>query len=468
MKAWKHAGGKGQTEKRRSERDTFPVHRDGIGKSTKLSLLNQRAARNKKEKFTSLMHLITEKLLAECYGELRKTSSPGIDGKTVKEYGKELEKNIKDLAERLKKKSYQPQPVKRVYIPKGNGKVRPLGIPAVEDKIVQMSIKKIIEPIFEPIFLPVSYGFRPGKGCHAALKSLNEILTWKEVNCVVDMDIAKFFDTVNHKWLMKFLKERIADPNMLNLIGRFLRTGVMEDGKVIRIEKGTPQGGVLSPLLANIYLHYVLDIWFSKIVKKHINGYAEMVRYADDVVECFESEEEAERFVKSLTKRVEKFGLKLSKEKTKIVKFGRQAWKNRQVTGKKAGTFNFLGFTHYCGTSRKGNYKVGRKTEGKRFNVKMKELNEWLKRARNMATRAEIWRTLSAKLRGHYQYYGVSENGNQINKYYKNAVKLAYKWLNRRSQKRSYNWSRFNRLLEYNPLPQPRICHKFYQLKPSS
>ena len=468
MKAWKHAGGKGRTVMRRSERDTVPVHRDGIGQSTKLSLLNQRAAGNRKEKYTSLMHLMTVEFLAECFGMLKKSACPGIDGVTVEEYGKRLTPNLEKLVERLKRKQYRSMPVKRVYIDKGKGKLRPLGLPALEDKIVQKGITRILQAIHEPIFLPVSNGFRPGRSCHTALNALDKILMSREVNCVVDMDIAQFFDTVNHGWIMKFLKERIGDPNMLRLIGRFLRTGIMEEGKVRHPETGTPQGGVLSPLLANIYLHYALDLWFEKVVKKHVKGYSAMIRYADDAIECFASEHEAARFLRALEGRLAKFGLSLSKEKTKTVKFGRKAWKEWKETGKRAGTFNFLGFTHFCDTTRKGKYKVGRRTAKERYNSKTKTLNEWLKEVRNTQAIEGWWPTLCAKLRGHYQYYGVSGNMRMLEKYYDKAVKLAYKWTNRRSQRKSYNWQQFTNRLRYNPLPQPRIAHNLYTLHPSS
>ncbi|MCL0076603.1 reverse transcriptase domain-containing protein, partial [Dehalococcoidia bacterium] len=277
-------GGKGLAGVRRDDRDTSSTHRGGQRMSTKLSSLTLRAGENPKYRFTSLAHLLTEDFLAECFGELKRDKAPGIDGVTVREYEVHLMENIKDLVARLKGKRYRPQPVKRVYIPKPNGDKRPLGIPAVEDKIVQMGIKKILESIYEEDFLDVSFGFRPNRSCHDALDVLDKTNMTKPVSFVVDMDIEKFFDTVDHRWMMECLRQRIADPSLLRLIARFLRSGVMEEGKYLETERGTPQGGVLSPILANIYLHYTLDLWFEKKVKKQTKGFAQLLRYADDFI----------------------------------------------------------------------------------------------------------------------------------------------------------------------------------------
>ena len=276
------------------------------------------------------------------------------------------------------------------------------------------------------------------------------------------MDIEKFFDTVDHKWMMKFLEARIADPNILKLIGRFLRAGVMEDGKYYQVERGTPQGGILSPLLANIYLHYCLDLWFEKRVKRQLRGYGRFIRYADDFVVCFEKAEEAEECGRVLRQRLGKFGLAVSEEKSRIISFGRYPYYWARKEGKKLRTFDFLGFTHYCTKTRKGYFKLGRKTSRARYRQKLKETNLWLKEVRNMIKKEDWWEVLRMKLRGHYRYYGVSGNMRDLKAFYNQTVKLAYKWINRRSQKKSYNITQFFKMLEYKPLPKPKIYHRTY------
>jgi group II intron reverse transcriptase/maturase len=319
-------GGKGLAGMRWGDRDTSATLRGGQRMSTKLSCLTLRARENPKCKFTSLAHLLTEDFLKECLRELKRDKAPGIDGVTVKQYEVHLEENVKDLVVRLKAKRYRPQPVRRVYIPKPNGDKRPLGIPAVEDKIVQMGIKKILEVIFEQDFADVSYGFRPNRSCHDALDVLDKVIMTKPVSFVVDMDIEKFFDTVDHKWLLECLRQRIGDSNLLRLIARFLKLGVMEEGKYLETDKGTPQGGVLSPILANIYLHYILDMWFEKKIKRQAKGFAQIVRYADDFVACFQYGNEARAFGEALRQRLGKFGMRIAEAKSRIIEFGRYAW----------------------------------------------------------------------------------------------------------------------------------------------
>lgn len=279
------------------------------------------------------------------------------------------------------------------------------------------------------------------------------------------MDIEKFFDTVDHKWMMKCLEQRIADPSLLRLIGRFLKAGVMEEGKYQETDRGTPQGGIISPVLANIYLHYILDLWFEKEVKRQAKGYAQLTRYADDFIVCFESEEDAKGFGERLRQRLGKFGLKVSEEKSRIIEFGRKAWQRAQEGGGKVSTFNFLGFTYYCDKTRKWTFKVGRKTNPKKMRAKLKAMNQWLKSIRNAIEFKEWWPILKQKLIGHYRYYGISGNMRGIRIYYSQSVKLAYKWVNRRSQKKSFNWEKYRRLIyEWNPLPQPKIYHLTYTL----
>jgi len=455
-------GAKGLAVMDRGGRDTSSTHRGGQRKSTKLSSLSGRALENPRVRFSSLAHILTVDFLRECFRELKRNKATGVDGVTVEEYEVSLEENLKDLVERLKAKRYRPKPVRRVYIPKPKGGKRPLGIPAVEDKIVQMGLKKVLEAIFEVDFLDVSFGFRPRRNGHQALNILNETIMRRPVNYIVDMDIEKFFDSVDHEWMMKFLKVRIADPNILRLIGRFLRARVIEEGKHYEVDKGTPQGGILSPLLANIYLHYCLDLWFEKKVKGRLKGYAQLIRYADDFVICFQMAEEAKGFGKALKERMHKFCLKVSEEKSRIIPFGRYAYYSARKSGRKLATLDFLGFTHYCTRTRRGYFRLGRKTSKAKYRQRLKETNQWLKEVRNMVKLKVWWEALRQKMIGHYCYYGVSGNMPELKSFYEQVVKLAYKWINRRSQKQSYNGVRFYRFLKYNPLPKPKIYHLTY------
>lgn len=442
-------------------RDTFARHRTGERMSTKLTSITRRARENPKEQFISLAHILTVDFLRKCFWELKRDKSPGIDGITVKEYGANLEENLQDLKERLRTKRYRPKPVRRVYIPKSNGVKRPLGIPTAEDKVVQMGIKKILEAIFEVDFVDVSYGFRPDRSCHKALNELDRAIMTKPVNYVVDADIEKFFDTVDHKWLMECLKQRVKDRSLLNLVGRFLKAGVMEEGKYIEVDKGTPQGGVLSPLLANIYLHYILDLWFEKRIKRQMKGYAQLIRYADDFVVCFQAKDEAEGFCGKLRERLSKFGLRLAENKTRVIEFGRYVWQRVQWEGKKVATFDFVGFTLYCAKSKWGKFWLGRKTARVKYIQKLKAMNQWLKGVRNLVKMQLWWKQLRVKLIGHYCYYGIAGNQEAMGKFCSETIKLAYKWTNRRSQKKSYNWNQFLHYMQYNPLPKPRIYHPF-------
>jgi len=431
---------------------------------TKLNLITEIAGTDRKCKFNNLVHLLNVKNFKECFRELKKGKATGIDGVTLQEYEQELDSNLENLVARMKQFSYRPQASRRAYISKANGKKRPLGIPAVEDKIVQKGIVRILQAVFENDSLDCSYGFRPNRNCHQALNVLDKMIMQKPVNHVIDADIKGFFDNVDHDWLMRCIEQRISDKNLLRLLKRFLKAGIIEEGKYISSEKGTPQGGIISPILANIYLHYVLDLWFEKIEKKKFGSYIGMVRYCDDFVICVQRKEVAERLMVELADRLAKFGLELSTEKTRIVAFGRYAGEDSRNQDEKPGSFTFLGFTHFCDKGRKGYFKVGIKTDSSRFSGKVKEMNTWLKAVRNTGKPKAWWPVLAAKLRGHFQYYGVSGNLRGIRRFNYLTIRLVIKWLNRRSQKKSYNWKQFEEYLLRHPLPIPRIYHNLYTL----
>ena len=429
----------------------------------KLNQIARRAKQDKRLKFTSLIHHVNESNLAECYRELKANKACGIDGETVEGYGKNLQERLSQLVASMKSKQYRPKPVKRVYIPKaGKNEKRGLGIPSVEDKLVQIMLKKILEQIYEAEFLDVSYGFRPKLSCHDAVKALDKTVMTKPINYIVEVDIKGFFDNVNHYWLQRCLEEKIVDRNLLWLVRRFLKAGVVEDGKQLATDVGTPQGGVISPLLANIYLHYVLDLWFKKEIKSQARGHMELIRYCDDFVVCCESEKDAKNFLELLNTRLEKFGLQVSEDKTKVIKFGRQVWKQAQRSKGKVETFTFLGFTHYCGKSRQGYFVMGHKTSKENFCRKLKETKEWLKKIRNKLRLREWWPVLKSKLTGHYNYFGVSGNYRCLQQFYNGIFSIVFKWINRRSQKKSMNFDQYLHYLQWNPLPTPRICYAMY------
>jgi group II intron reverse transcriptase/maturase len=430
----------------------------------KLSSIAECARGNRSFEFTSLAHLLDAEFLSYCYYGLDRNKAVGIDKVSWQEYGVDLADKIENLVMRLKRKTFKPMPSRRVYIPKGNGESRPLGISAIENKIVESGIMLILQSIYEQDFLECSYGFRPGRNTHQALNDVDKAIMTQPVNHLVEADIKGFFDNVSHEKLMDFVKIRVKDSSLLHLIDCFLRAGYIDKGVLIDTEKGTPQGSILSPMLANIFLHYVLDKWFEDTVKQHVEGFCRLVRYADDFVCLIQYQEDARKIERALANRFNKHELQLHPEKSRNISFGRFEKLNALNAGRKANTFDFLGFTHFCDKTRKGYFKLGRKTSAKKFRAKCKDLNLWLKSIRNVLLTKEWWKILKAKLRGHFEYYGVSGNYPSIAKYYSIAMRQTLKWLNRRSQKRKMNWWDFNKYVERHPLPRPRINHIFYTL----
>lgn len=400
-------------------------------------------------KLSTLVHHINVTTLEESYRELSRNKAAGVDGMNKEEYGMHLNDNLMKLMESMKKQAYKPQPVKRVYIPKdGSDKMRPLGIPAFEDKLVQNVISGILNEVYEPIFLDVSYGFRQGKSCHDALRALNDIIVTGKVNYIVDADIKGFFDNVDHEWIMRMLKHRISDTNLLRLIKRFLIAGIMEQGKWEESEKGTPQGGLISPILANVYLHYALDLWFEIVVKRECRGEAYFIRYADDFVCCFQYRDDAEMFYASLKARLAKFKLEIAGEKSKIIEFGRFA--------DKPDTFNFLGFTHYCSKSKSGKFRVKRITSKGKLKSKLKKIKGWMRENISKPV-IELIKELNVKLDGHYNYYGITDNALGINKYAYVVRRALFRHINRRRQGKPCNFLVFERLMAKYPIRPPNI-----------
>jgi len=431
-----------------------------------LERIAARAQREPTGTFGNLMHLLSVEFLADCFRELRKTAAPGVDGETWEAYAAELPQHLARLVDWLKRGQYWPQPVRRVYIPKDEHSVRPLGIPTIQDKLVQLAMAKVLSAIFEGDFLPVSYGYRPGRDAHQALRALETCLFTCPMTTVIDADIQGFFDSVDHAKLMICLQQRVADKQFLRLIERCLKAGVMEEGSYQDTEQGTPQGGILSPILSNIFLHYVLDRWFTVQVLPRLAGEAALFRYADDFVICTQNPEEACWLLQAIRDRFTRCGLTVSEEKTRLLSFGRKAWVRWRAGGTKPGTYDFLGFTHYVGTARKGSYKVGRVTSRKKFRKSLRALKAWLVQMRNRPLR-EWWGLLTAKLRGHYQYYGVSGNASALVRYAQCVRRLVYQALARRSQHSPGLWTKFNQYLQRFPLPRPKIIHSWYAATPT-
>lgn len=426
---------------------------------TKLERIMEISRKDARSCFTSIYHLMNKELLLESHLELGRKKAKGIDGISKEEYERNLDENLEELLKRLKNKSYKPMPTLRTYIPKSNGKQRPLGIACYEDKIVQLALKKVIEAVFEPRFLDAMHGFRPNRNCHSALKALNWVIESNYTNWVIDADIRNYFGSINHEKLMKCIEMRIKDPNVLWLIRKFLKAGLMEEGKYQTTDEGVIQGGNLSPVLSNIYMHYMLVLWFYQEVKPKMEGQCWLVAYADDFVCCFQKKQEAKNFYQMLKARVNQFDLELEESKTRLIGFGRFAEENAKPG--KAETFDFLGFTHYCSKGKNGKFRVKRKTSKKKFREKIRNIKEWIRTNRVLPMK-EIMRTVKAKLIGHYNYYGITDNYPMLNKYFYEVKYLLLKWLNRRSQKKSYTLQGFADMLKYYPLPRPAIKVNIY------
>lgn len=400
-------------------------------------------------KLQTLMHKVNKETLKEQHVKQQRNKASGIDKITKEEYEKNLEENLDRLISNMKTFSYNPLPVKRVYIPKANGKTRSLGIPAYEDKLVQGVMTEILTEIYENIFLDCSYGFRPNKNCHDVIKYINQTIMTKKVNYIVEADIKGFFDNVDHEWLMKFLEETIADKNFLRYIKRFLKSGYMEEMKYFESEKGTPQGGLISPVLANIYLHYVLDLWIEKYVKPRSKGEVYYARFADDFIVMFQYEEEAKHFLNALDDRFKKFNLELEKTKTRILPFGR-------FKGTKE-SFDFLGFAFYNGKTKTGKYRPVIKNSKKKQKQKKENIKKWLHD--NMhSPLLEVGENIKKKIIGHYNYFGINGNYLSLLNFYKYIKYTWYKTLRKRGQKNKIKYADFLRIWEYLKIPLPRIC----------
>ena len=429
---------------------------------TKLARIAQLSRENPQMVFTSIGHLINVEMLKECHGKMDGTKAVGIDGITKDEYTKHLDENLENLVERLKRKSYKPKPARRVEIPKDNGKTRTLSIYCYEDKLVQEALRRILEAVFEPMFYDEMMGFRPNRGCHMALRKLNTMIERERTSYILDADIKGFFDHLDHEWIVRFIGSKIKDPNIIRLIRRLLRAGIMKDYQFEETEEGSGQGSVCSPIIANIYMHYVLIWWFKEIVQPELKGYAGLVVYADDFVVCFQYKSDAEEFYERLKHRMGHFGLELEEEKSRLIEFGRFAEENCRKRKEKPQTFTFLGFTHYCSKSRNGKFRVKRKTSKKKFVKKCRKMHELIRTMRTMKLK-DIIKKINQILVGYYHYYGITDNSRAIKRFRYVVIKELFYWLNRRSQRRSYTWEGFLEMIDKEyPIAEAKIYVSIY------
>lgn len=425
--------------------------------SPKLDRLAALAKEDPKRRFFSIAHLITPEALYAAFGGLRKDASAGVDGISHEEYQKGATENIRQLHRRLKDGMYQAQPLGRVYIPKENGKQRPISIPSLEDKIVQKAMVEVLNAIYEQDFLNCSYGFRPRRGQHQALEEVGRVICTRPTGWILELDITAYFDSIVREQLIEMIEKRISDSSVLQLIRKWIQVGVMDEGRLLVSETGTGQGQTISPLLANIYLHHVLDEWFEEVVKPRLRSEAHEIRFADDAILCFHYREDAEQVKNVLPKRFAKYGLTLHPEKTRLVEFGRYAEERAKRQGRKPSTFGFLGFTYLCAHSRRGKFTVQVRTMHKRLSRSLSAIGRWCQEHRH-APMDEQQKTLNAKLRGHYQYYGRPTNSQCLWKFYRGTCRLWHYWLNRRTRGSRLTWDHYNALLRRYPLLLPRIC----------
>lgn len=411
--------------------------------------------------FTTLAHHIDEDLLREALRRTRKDGAPGVDGMTAAEYESRLEENLRSLLDRAKSGTYQAPAVRRVYIPKGDGKSqRPLGIPSFEDKVLQRAVAMVLEAIYEQDFKSFSYGFRPGRSAHGALNALRTATMEMHGGWVLEVDIRKYFDTVDHAKLREILHQRVRDGVLLRLIGKWLNAGVLEEGKIHFPDAGTPQGGVISPLLANIYLHAVVDVWFERDVLPRLRGRAQLIRYADDMVFVFERQDDARRVLEVLPKRFGKYGLTLHPDKTRLIEFRRPPRHDNGDGGAKPGSFDFLGFTHVWARSQRGVWVVKKLTAKDRLRRTLRRIHEYCRDNRHAPVQ-EQQRALARKLAGHYGYFGVTANFDALERVYHETIRMWRRWLDTRSWRTHMTWVRMGALLERLPLPRPRIVHRY-------
>lgn len=473
--AWRHCmapghpgpGGRGLAKGNLSQQNAPRTPGRVEGAQSALGRVRQAARRDRKMRFTALLHHVyNPDALRVAYRALKRDASPGMDGQTWRAYGEALEENLRDLSERLRRGAYRARPVRRVYIPKADGRQRPLGVPVLEDKIVQRAVAEVLGAIYEADFLGFSYGFRLGRSQHNALDALYVGLTARKVNWVLDADIRGFFDAMDHGWIVKFVEHRIADRRIVRLIQKWLNAGVLEDGTRRRSEAGSPQGGSISPLLANLYLHYVFDVWVQRWRERRATGEMIVVRFADDILVGFQHRTDADGFRAELSERLGKFALELNPEKTRLIEFGRFAAENRQATGRgKPETFNFLGFTHICGKTRSGRFTVMRRTMRKKMQTKLREVKtELWRRMHDPVPEVGAW--LGSVVRGHNRYYGVPMNKPALSHFRYRVYRLWHRTLRRRSQTSRVPWPRMQRLIAcwippariYHSYPSQRLC----------
>ena len=427
--------------------------------ATNLTWIGEKGRKEPELVFTRLYHHIYDvDNLRDCYNTLKANKAIGVDGVTKIEYGKNLEDNLQDLSARLRRMGYRPQSKRRSYIPKdGSEKGRPLGISCFEDKIVEKAVKRTLEPIYEAVFEDSSHGYRPRRNQHKCLDALGKTIQQKRIKYIVEADIKGFFDKVAHDWTVKFLRHKTGDERVIRLITRMLKSGIMEDGLTHATTEGTPQGSILSPLLSNIYLHYTLDLWVSRRVRKQSSGEVFYFRFADDFLACFQHEEDAKRFYQSLGDRIEGFGLELAKEKTRCIEFGRYARENAYRRGEKPKEFTFLGFTHYCGKTKNGYFKVKRRTSRKKLGQSLKKFAQWARKARCVQMKGEMLRAARIRVIGHLSYYAITDNSDRCNYFVHCAEQILFKWLNRKSQRKAYTCEGFRQALAWVKWPERGI-----------